>query len=93
MVGVIAVGGKQYLVAVGQIIRIDGLNLNEGEIVEYPDILNSGQTVRAKVVASGRGKKVKILKFKNKTRYLRRGGYRKSYSVMEILEGRKNIKK
>jgi len=42
--------------------------------------------VSATLVEHGRGKKIQIIKFRNKTRYLRRAGHRQAYSKITIGE-------
>jgi large subunit ribosomal protein L21 len=86
MVSVIAVGGKQYVVDVDQKVKIDGLRLKVGDSLEYQDMLDSKKTIKGKVVQSGLGKKINIVKFKNKTRYTRHKGHRQPYSIIEISD-------
>lgn len=86
MVSVIATGGQQYVVTVGKKLQIDKLREKPGAVVEFEDILNPGQVVKAKVIGDSKSKKVNILKFKNKSRYLRQAGHRQGYSVIEITE-------
>lgn len=86
MVSVIDTGGQQYIVTVGKQLQVDKLRAKLGEFVEFKDILNAGQVVKAKVLSDSKGKKVNILKFKNKSRYLRRGGHRQNYTIIEITD-------
>lgn len=44
----------------------------------------SGAKVMAKVLRSGRAKKIKILKYKAKVRYRRRKGHRQEFTELEI---------
>ena len=41
--------------------------------------------VEGKVVKQGRNKKVSVVKYKNKTRYLRNKGHRQSFTEIEIV--------
>lgn len=94
MVGVIATGGQQYIVAVGKTIEIDKIKkIKPGGFVEFDDILNKGNVVIAKLISGIKGKKINILKFKNKTRYLRRYGHRQNYSIIEIVDIKTKAKK
>ena len=76
----------------------DGGTLAPGSAVEFDQILmmsNAGQViagtpsveggvVKGEVVSEGRGKKVRIIKFKRRKNYLRRQGHRQSYSDVRI---------
>ncbi len=86
MVSVIFTGGHQYIVTVGKKLQIDKLKTKPNGVVEFNDILNKNQTVKAKVIGDSKGKKIGILKFKNKNRYLRNGGHRQNYSIIEITD-------
>lgn len=86
MVYVIAAGGKQYVVYVGKIIKIEKTSHKPGDIMEFDDLLGSGQKVNAKVLSVAKGKKTSILKFKAKTRYMKRLGHRQIHSTIEIID-------
>jgi len=71
MFAVIRIGGKQYRVAAEDVIRIDKVAGNPGEIVEFGEVLVvggdnvtlgapivSGASVAAEVVEQGRGPKI-----------------------------------
>jgi large subunit ribosomal protein L21 len=95
---IIQTGGKQYRVREGDTIRVESMSGSDSENVELDDVLLvsrggdvtvgdpsiSGARVRADVVGNGRGKKVVVLKYKNKTRYRRRLGHRQSYTDLKI---------
>jgi len=85
MVGVIATGGQQYIVAVGKKFEIKKLSAKPGAIVVFDDMLKKGNIVTSKVIGAIKGEKVSILKFKNKSRYLRQGGHRQDYTTIEIV--------
>ncbi|HOR57492.1 MAG TPA: bL21 family ribosomal protein [bacterium] len=86
MVSVIDTGGQQYIVTVGKQLQVDKLRAKLGDFVEFKDILNTGKVVKAKVLSDSKGKKINILKFKNKNRYLRRSGHRQDYTIIEITD-------
>lgn len=53
-----------------------------------------GARVVAEIVEHGRGKKILVFKYKNKTRYRRRQGHRQDYTriaIKEILSGGKSV--
>ena len=85
MVNVVATGGKQYVVVVGQNIKIEKIDRKVGDIIEFDDLLHAGKIVKAKVLATAAGKKTSILKFKPKTRYMKRLGHRQIMTTVEIL--------
>ena len=98
MYAVISTGGKQYLVHEGQKLKIEKLELAEGETVTFEPMLVAddagesvtvgtpiiaGAMVTAKVVAHGRADKISVIKFKPKGRYRRNVGHRQPFT--EIL--------
>jgi large subunit ribosomal protein L21 len=86
MVYVVASGGKQYVVGVGQKIKVEKLTHKVGDIVELEDLLNGGK-VRAKVLTTVKGPKISTLKFQAKTKYMRRLGHRQFHTTLEIIGG------
>lgn len=45
-----------------------------------------GKKVEGKVVEQGRDKKISVIKYKNKTRYLRNKGHRQPFTKVEIVK-------
>jgi len=98
MYAVIQTGGKQYRVAQGDTLRVEKLAADEGATVELDKVLMiaegeefkigrpfvDGGKVTATVKAHGRGKKVKIIKFRRRKQYLKRQGHRQSYTELEV---------
>lgn len=98
MQAVIKTGGKQYRVSEGDKIRVERLQAEAGDAVEFDQVLmlvdgdNSkigtpvveGSKVNAKVVANGRGNKVHILKFRRRKHHMKRQGHRQNYTELEI---------
>ncbi len=97
---VIATGGKQYQVAVGQTITIEKLagEHKKGDSVTFDKVLLketgaettigtpyiSGATVSGEVTTIGRAAKVTVLKYKQKSRYLKKNGHRQPYFKVTI---------
>jgi large subunit ribosomal protein L21 len=95
---IVQTGGKQYRVNAGDVIRVETLPGDEGDVVELDDVrmlsldgdvkIGTPSVPDAKVVAqieaSGRGKKIIIFKFKAKTRYRRKNGHRQPYTDLKI---------
>ena len=44
-----------------------------------------GKKVEAKIIEQSRDKKVSVIKYKNKTRYLRNKGHRQAFTKVEII--------
>ncbi|MDX1594440.1 MAG: 50S ribosomal protein L21 [Gammaproteobacteria bacterium] len=98
MYAVILTGGKQYKVAEGDTIRVEKLAADEGASLELDKVLMvangddvkvgapylDGGKVTATVKAQGRGKKVKIVKFRRRKHHLKRQGHRQAYTELEI---------
>lgn len=96
MYAVIRAGGKQHKVAKGDIIEVE--RVKSGDTVEYTPLLivddkgkvRSGRSelakarVTAKVLGEGKGTKVEVSKFRNKSGYRRNNGHRQMYSTIEI---------
>jgi large subunit ribosomal protein L21 len=94
---IISVGGKQYRVREGERLLVDRLPYDEGKTF-HPDLLLVGgngdarlgaqelkdQQVTARVAAHVLGKKIKIVKHRQRTRYRRRKGHRSHLSQIEI---------
>jgi large subunit ribosomal protein L21 len=95
MYAIIETGGKQYMVSPGDRLKVDKLNLNEGELVEFKPILvrkENGEVVlqKGKVVAEvlrhGKHKKAIVFKFRAKKNYKRWRGHRQPYTEIIIKE-------
>jgi large subunit ribosomal protein L21 len=97
---VIATGGKQYKVKVGDILKVEKLSdeLKKGDTVTFDKVLLvdngsdttigtpyiKGAQVEATFEEAGRGKKVMVVKYKQKSRYLKRNGHRQLFSAVKI---------
>lgn len=100
MFAIIRIGGKQYSVEKGTILKIEKLDKEEESEVIFDDVLllesESGITlgtptvnhakVIAKVLSQGRGKKQIVFKYKNKTRYSVKNGHRQPYTEVQIID-------
>lgn len=96
MFAVIKTGGKQYLVEEGKMLNVEKLELNDGETVEFDALLVAGDDVKvgaptvsgakvtAKVIETGKGKKIDVIKYKPKSRYRRKNGHRQPFTKIEI---------
>lgn len=99
---VIKTGGKQYLVTEGQILKVEKIKADKSNKVKFDNILLvaddktnkidlgqpkvSGLTVEAEVLEQGRNRKVRVTKYKAKTRYHIERGHRQPYTKVKILK-------
>ena len=98
MYAVIKTGGKQYKVAPGEKLKVEQipadvgaevvldqvLMIGEGESVRLGQPTVAGATVKATVVAHGRGEKVRIFKMRRRKHYQKRQGHRQNYTELKI---------
>lgn len=84
-IAIIKTGGKQYKVKKDDILDVELLDAKEGDKLDLDDLLD-GKKVKAEVLGSKKGIKISNLKFKNKTRYMKKIGHRQKYSIIKILE-------
>ena len=97
MYAIIATGGKQYKVAEGDIIKVEKLGAEAGSEVTFDQVLLvsdkevkvgtptvEGASVKATVVAEGKGKKVIVYRYKRKTGYHKKNGHRQPYTQVKI---------
>jgi len=97
---VIKTGGKQYIVAPGQKIRIEKINKKEGSEAVFNEVLLlekgkkveigtpiiKGAKVIGKILRQGKGKKIIVFKYKPKTRYKVKKGHRQPFTEIEIVK-------
>ena len=98
MFAVIKAGGKQYRVAAEDVIRIDRVKGEPGEVVEFGEVLVlggdaatgpptiAGATVAGEVLQHTRGDKVIAFKKRRRKNSRRKRGYRHDFSVIRITE-------
>ncbi len=98
MYAIVESGGKQYRVAEGEVIDVEKLSVPEGEKVSLDRVLMvadggdvrvgtplvEGARVEATVLDHGKGRKIRIFKYKPKIRYRRRAGHRQLYTRLRI---------
>ena len=98
MYAVIKTGGKQHKVAEGEILKVEKLNVSEGEPVDLTDVLLiekdgevtlgspfiEGAKVTAKILRHGKEDKVTIIKMKRRKDYRKKQGHRQNYSEIQI---------
>ena len=93
---IIETGGKQYLVAEGDVIFIEKLDVEsavvfdkvlaviDGENTQLGAPTIDGASVLGTLVKHGRGKKIMVFKMKKRKGYRRRQGHRQPYTQVKI---------
>jgi len=99
MFAITLIKGTQYKISEGDIIQIDKLSDDVGGKITFYDVLlvsKDGENVKVgtpfvegaaidvKVLDHGRDKKIRVVKYKKRKRYLRTQGHRQSYTEIEI---------
>lgn len=98
MNAVIKVGGKQYYVTEGSEIYVEKIdNAEEGNVVSFDQVLMldkkignpylTNVTVEGEVLKNGKGKKIRVFKYKSKDRSNRKTqGHRQPYTKIKITK-------
>ena len=98
MYAVVKTGGKQYKVAPGAKLKVEQipadvgaevildqvLLVGDGEAVRLGQPTVTGATVKATVVAHGRGEKIRIFKMRRRKHYQKHQGHRQNYTELQI---------
>ena len=97
MYAIVKTGGKQYKVAVGDVVEVEKVTGAAGAAVAQPALLVvdgtevtsdakalASYTVSGEVVAHTKGPKLTILKYKNKTGYKKRMGHRQQLTQVRV---------
>lgn len=97
---VIQLAGKQYKVAEGEQLTINSLDAEEGKELKVADVLLTadgdavkvgtplvdGASVKLKVVSHQKGDKIRVAKFRHKSRYRRVRGHRQTETTVEVVK-------
>ena len=96
MYAIIATGGKQYKVSEGDVIKVEKLDAEAGNVVTFDQVIAvkgdelkvgeavANATVTATVMDHGKGKKIIVYKYKRKTGYHKKNGHRQAYTEVKI---------
>ena len=98
MYAIIKTGGKQYRVKSGEQVRVESLTADVGAAVSFDQVLAVGEgdavrvgaplvagaTVKATVLAHGRGDKVRIFKLCRRKHFQKSQGHRQNYTEVRI---------
>ncbi|WP_336293651.1 50S ribosomal protein L21 [Bartonella sp. CB169] len=100
MFAVIKTGGKQYRVVASQVVKVEKILGNAGDIIELNDVLMVGQEgnavigapfvadalVTAEIIEQVRGRKVISFKKRRRQNSKRTRGHRQELTMLRILE-------
>ena len=98
MYAIIETGGKQYRVQEGDVVRVEKIEIADGETVKFDKVLLvadegklnvgkpyvDGAVVEAVVENQGKAKKIIIFKYKAKKDYRKKQGHRQPYTQVKI---------
>ena len=98
MYAVFQISGFQYRAEEGAIIQVPHQNGNEGDKLEIPEVLLiekdqqtqigtpfvEGAKIEAEVVSHGLADKIRIYKYKRRTKYRKTQGHRQGYTEVKI---------
>uniref|UniRef100_UPI0040492B16 50S ribosomal protein L21 n=1 Tax=Candidatus Planktophila sp. TaxID=2175601 RepID=UPI0040492B16 len=97
MYAIVKAGGRQEKVAVGDTVIVDRIDAAAGATVSFPAVLLvdgaavttdaktlAGIKVTGEVIEELKGPKIDILRYKNKTGYRRRQGFRAQMTRVKI---------
>lgn len=98
MYAVFETGGKQYKAQEGDVLFVEKLDVEAGETITFDKVLlvsNDGNVtvgapyvdgakIEAVLEKNGKGKKVRIFKYKSKKGYRKRIGHRQPYSKITV---------
>lgn len=97
MYAVVKTGGKQYRVAVGDKLKVETIQAEPGDNITLDNVLMIGDgdnvevgkptlssAVQATVLSHGRGKKLRIVKFRRRQNSRTRTGHRQNFTELEI---------
>jgi large subunit ribosomal protein L21 len=99
MFAVFKTGGKQYRVAAEDVLKVDKIEGEPGEIVEFGEVLAvggesvtlgaptvAGATVAAEMLDQGRGGKIIAFKKRRRKNSRRKRGHRQEFTLLRITE-------
>ena len=98
MYAIIESGGKQYKISEGDIIKVETMAGNVGDVVEIDKVLLlkkdeevkvgnpfvSEAKIVGEIVEKGKDKKIIVFKFKRRKNYRKKRGHRQQYTFLKI---------
>jgi large subunit ribosomal protein L21 len=99
MYAIVKTGGKQYKVAVDDVLTVEKIDDEPGAEISLPAVLLvdgnelttdadalAAASITARVVEHTKGPKIRIHKFKNKTGYHKRQGHRQPLTKVQVTK-------
>ena len=99
MYAVIESGGKQHKVSEGDVLKVEKIDVDAGQSLEFDQVLMIGGDkvsigaphlekckVTAKVLSHGRYQKIKIIKFNRRKHYRNEIGHRQWFTELKITK-------
>ncbi len=100
MYALVEIKGKQYKAEKGALLKVDKLENEKGDSVEFDSVLLTsegddvkigtpylkGAKVKATVEDHGKDKKITVLKFKRRKNYKKKQGHRQNHSLVKVTE-------
>jgi len=100
MYAVVKTGGKQYRVAANDVIQVERLDADAGDVVTFDDVLMvggdgtvkignprvDGAAVKAEVLEQAKGPKLIIFKKRRRKNSRRKAGHRQQLTVLRIKD-------
>ncbi|MFP4363162.1 MAG: 50S ribosomal protein L21 [Spirochaetia bacterium] len=100
MYALVEIKGKQYKAEKGSVLKIDKLDNEKGDVVEFDSVLMvaddekvtvgtpyvDGTKVTAVVEGNGKDKKIRVFKYKKRKGYRRTQGHRQQHSVIKVQD-------
>jgi large subunit ribosomal protein L21 len=97
MYAVIRTGGKQYRVTEGERLRVEKLEGQVGDSLQFDQVLMlggdkiqvgkplvAGAKVTAEIVAQDRAKKIIVFKYRRRKNYRRKAGHRQPFTELKV---------
>lgn len=96
MFAIVKAGGKQHTVRNGDVIKINKIEGNAGDVITLNEVLAANGkvgtplldnvTVKAEILEQGRDKKIIIFKKKRRQNYRRKNGHRQYITTLRITD-------
>jgi large subunit ribosomal protein L21 len=98
MYAIFEAGGRQHRAEAGKVVKMDRLDAETGEAVEFDKVLAlfdddsarlgapyvEGAKITGRVMQQGRARKIIVFKYKPKSGYKRMRGHRQHFTQVEI---------
>ncbi len=98
MYAVIETGGKQYRVQEGDVLFVEKIDAEEGQVIDFDKVLVlskegvltvgkpfiEGAKVEGSVLEQGKSKKIVVFKYKAKKNYRKKQGHRQPFTKVKI---------